>query len=298
MLANSLSALKQLEVEHANLSRFGYKTQFYTQDMLGHYVPSKGYYGGVSYEDTFGINGYLYCQELKRYLQQQGVLVYEETPVVGIEGHVLTTPHAAVTASHIVMCTDRWMPELGMLTQEVYHAQTFVMMSEPLTDMQIQAIFPQKPFLVWDSDMIYTYFRITPHKRLLLGGGNLRTAYAQPSGNLTHIVAQLTRYFDTKFPGLTIQFTQAWPGLIGLSKDIAPLAGRDREKPFIYYISAAAGLPIAAALGRYSAEHLMDGRTDLDEYFSPYRSFAIGGFVQSLLGTKLSFALCNGMTKL
>jgi gamma-glutamylputrescine oxidase len=88
-----------------------------------------------------------------------------------------------------------------------------------------------------------------------------------------------------------------WPGLIGLSKDIAPLAGRDKDKPYLYYISAAAGLPIAAALGRYSAENLIDNKTDLDEYFSPYRSFMIGGITQKILGDGLTFALCNTFKK-
>jgi len=299
MVANSLRALKQLEIEYANLSKFGYKTQFYTQDTVRMHVGSHGYFGGVSYEDTFGINGYLYCQELKRQLQMMGVLIFEESVVTAIDDHTVTTPHAQVTAKYIVVCTDRWMPELGILTQDVYHVQTFLMISEQLADAQIQAIFPHKNLLVWDSDFIYSYFRITRNKQLLLGGGSLLTAYAsRPAYDFTHMVTQLTCYFDTKFPGLNIQFTQVWPGLIGLSKDIAPIAGRDQNKPFLYYIAAAAGLPIAAALGRYSAEHLLEGRNDLDLYFSPYRSFAIGGLMQSILGTKLSFALCNGLVKM
>ena len=68
-------------------------------------------------------------------------------------------------------------------------------------------------------------------------------------------------------------------------------------EPLLYYVSPAAGLPIAAALGRYSAENLLDGNNDLDSYFSPYRSFPIGGTVQSIIGTKLAFALSNSMKK-
>lgn len=298
MLANTSKALKSLEIEHNNLAKFGYKTAFYTQEMLTPYIGSNGYSGAVSYEDTFGINGYLYCQEMKNYLQRLGVIIFEETQVIGIDDHTVKTPHATITADYIVVCTDRFMPELGLLTQEVYHAQTFLMISEQLTDTQIQTIFPTNQLLVWDSDFVYNYFRITPDKRLLLGGGSVLNTYSsKPHHDSRYMFNKLTGYFNTKFPGLKIQFEQMWPGLIGLSKDIAPLAGRDKNKPFLYYISAAAGLPIAAALGRYSAENLLEENTRLDTYFSPYRSFSIGGAAQSILGTKLSFALSNSIRK-
>jgi len=298
MVANSQRALKDLEIEYNNLAKFGYKTAFYSQEALRKQIGSKDYFGAVGYEETFGINGYLYCQALKQQLQTLGVLIFEETTVTALHDHTLTTPHAQITADYIIMCTDRFMPELNLLTQDVYHAQTFLMISEPLTDTQVQAIFPEKNKLVWDSDFVYNYFRITPNKQLLLGGGTVLTTYA---ANAIHdsknMFKKLTHYFDTKFPNLNIQFKHMWPGLIGLSKDIAPIAGRDKEKPFLYYVAAAAGLPIAAALGRYSAENLLENKTNLDSYFSPYRSFPIGGTVQSIIGTKLSFALSNGIKK-
>lgn len=299
MVANTRGALKQLETEYHNLRKFGYKAELYTQDDLRNQLNSNGYFGGIGYLETFGIDGYAYCQEMKHYLQQHGVMIFEETAVTAINDHCLTTAHAQITADYVVVCTDRWMPELGLLTQDVYHAQNVVMISEPLTDVQVKAIFPQKNLLVWDSDLLYNYFRLTTNKQLLLGGGNFLTLYAsKPTYEPTHTIKRLARYFDAKFPGLNIQFKQAWPGLIGVSKDIMPLAGRDKERPFLYYATAAAGLPIAAALGRYSAEHLLDGRTDLDSYFSPYRSFRIGGLTQSIIGSKLTFALCHGIQKL
>ncbi len=299
MVANTSKALKDLEIEYNNLAKAGYKTAFYTQDDIRQYIGSNGYCGAMGYEETFGMSAYLYCQEMKLLLEKAGVMIFEETAVTAINDHMLTTPHAQITADYIVVCTDRFMPELGLLTKDVYHAQTFLMISEQLTDAQIRAIFPEQNKLVWDSEFIYNYFRMTSDKRLLLGGGSVLTTYASsPEHDSKRMFDKLTRYFDAKFPGLNIQFKQLWPGLIGLSKDIAPIAGRDKDKPFLYYVSAAAGLPIAAALGRYSAESLMDGNNALDSYFSPYRSFPIGGIVQSIIGTKLSFALSNSSKKL
>jgi gamma-glutamylputrescine oxidase len=298
MVATTKRALKEFEIEHENLAKFGYKTAFYTKEEVGNYLNSPGYWGGMTYEETFGINAYQYCQDMKNYLQKNGVMIFEETPVVALEDQMVITPHARLTADYIVVCTDRFMPELGLLAQQVYHAQTFLMISEELSERQIREIFPRKNLLVWDSELVYNYLRITSDNRLLLGGGEVLTTYSsQATHDNERMFAKLTRYFATKFPGVTIQFTQMWPGLIGISKDIVPLAGPDKTKPFLYYVSAAAGLPIAAALGRYSAEHMLEGKADLDSYFSPYRPFRIRGALQSLLGTRLSFALCNGMEK-
>jgi gamma-glutamylputrescine oxidase len=294
VVANSRSGLKTLEVEHNNLSKFGYKSSIYGAEAVRDVIGSKNYYGGFGYADTFGINPYAYCQELKKLLQAQGVQIFEETPVTSIGEHALTTAHAKVTADYIVVCTDRFLPELNVLPRAVYHAQTFLMVSQQLSESVRQEIFPKGNRLVWDTALVYSYFRFTGDNRLLLGGGNIIGTYAKKAWHeYTAMQRKLINYFDEKFPGLTPQFEYMYPGLIGLSKDIAPLAGRDKTKPYIFYVSACAGLPIAAALGRYSAENLIDGNTYLDHYFSPYRNYLIGNFAQSILGTRLTFALSN-----
>jgi gamma-glutamylputrescine oxidase len=273
MVATSEDALKEFKTESDNLARFGYKTSFYSQEKVRQFIGSDGYHGGMTYEDTFGINPYLYCQEMKKHLQKSGVMVFEETTVTSIDGDTVLTAHANIIAEHIIVCTDRFMPELGLLTEQVAQVQTFVMISESLTDTQMRGVFPQKNLLVWDSEPIYNYFRMTPHKQLLLGGGNMKFAFPSvATHDCREMFTQLTNYFETKFPGLNIQFKNIWPGLIGCSKDVQPLVGKDKDNPFLYYVTAVAGLPIAAAAGRYSAECYLEGRTDMDEYFSPYRS--------------------------
>ena len=298
IVASSSGAMKELLIEHENLAKYGYKTAFYDTNTLKQQVASDAYFGCVGYEGTFGMDGYRYCQEMKKYLQNLGVLIFEETPVIEIKDHEVITPYAKITADYIVVCTDRFMPQLGLFSDNVYHAQTFVMASQVLTDEQIKNIFPDKKLMCWDTEFIYNYFRITSDNRLLVGGSDLISTYAsQESHNYTPIVKKLTNYCAEKFPNLNIQFEQVWPGLMGISKDIAPLAGRDKDKPYLYYISAVAGLPIAAALGRYSAENLVDGSTELDAFFSPYRKFPVSGIVQSVIGKKASFVISNLIKK-
>jgi gamma-glutamylputrescine oxidase len=294
ILATSKKGFKSLKKEYENLSQYNYPVDLYSAKETEEFIGAQINHGSLIYRDTFEINGYAYCQELKKHLQKEGVLIYEETPATKIAGHIIKTPHATIKADYIIVCVDRFAPRINVLKSEVYHAQTFVMMSQVLTEKQIQTIFPAKKLLTWDTELIYNYFCITAQNRLILGGGSmLNTFNKYPTHNSDYMFNKLSNYFNEQFPESNIQFEQMWPGLIGISKDIMPVAGKDKNHPHIFYISAAAGLPIAAALGKYSAEHILDGDNTLQDYFSPYRSFPIGGMVQKIMGKQISFALSN-----
>lgn len=293
LVANSQKTLNILREEHQSLSELGYGTNYIEKEKLPSLLNSQEYYGGVTYTDTFGISAYKYCQEMRAILSGQGARIYEETPVLSIKDHQVETLHATVEADKIIVCTDHFTSKLGMLSQEVYHVQNYLLISQVLNDEEKRLIFPADSLMVWDTDLIYSYFRMAG-QRLLLGGGSLLYSYGRTEKhNNKYVYNKLTNYFKKKFPQLELQFEQLWPGLIGVSKDIAPLAGPDKINKHIYYIAACAGLPIAAALANYCAEYYYDGRDDLKDYFSPYRTFPIGGFAQKILGTQLSFAISN-----
>lgn len=291
-VASTPSDVKIILQEAENLAKFGYSTNFIKKEDLPCVLGSNKYYGGITYPNSFGINTYKYCQAMKDVLCKQGVQIYEETPALSVQENLVTSLHATVKAEYIIVCADRFIPALGRLTQEIYHAQNFLLVSEVLAQDVIKKIFPQKKYMVWDTDLIYQFFRMTGD-RLLIGGGSLLNIYNKnASGHSDYMYKKLANYIADVFH-LDIQFEHMWSGLIGVSKDIAPITGRDENIPSIYYIGAAAGLPLAAMLGNYCADHLLEGVNTLQDYFSPYRKFPIGGALQSVMGTKLSFALSN-----
>lgn len=292
-VASTEKDLKAILKEAEYLAKFGFETRFTKKEDIPTHLGSTRYYGGVTYGKNFGISAYKYCQSMKNILIQQGIEVYEETPVLSLQDNVITTLHATVKANTIIVCADRFIPMLGKLTKEIYQIQNFLLISQPLTDQEIRKMFPQKNLMIWDTELIYNFYRITGN-RLLLGGGSAWYAYNTfASYHNEYMYKKLTRYATDTFPDLKIQFEQLWPGLIGVSKDIAPVVGYDKEMKSIYYVGAPAGLTVAAMLGNYSADHIIDGNDTLKDYFSPYRKFKIGGILQSILGTKISFALSH-----
>lgn len=294
ILANSARAFNvDIQKEYNNRQQAGYASVLYTQQDVQSVIGSDSYYGGISYGGTFGIQAYQYCLGMKKVLQDMGVLLYEETPALDIQNNVVKTPHATIKADHIIVCTDYHKPVASLLWDKVYHIQTFLMLSSPLSPHSIKKIFPAQPFMVWDTDMIYQYYRLTGDNRLMLGGSNLLYTYAQKSHDNHHVAKKLINYFKKRFASVPIEFEYIWPGMIGISKDVFPIAGFDHTMPSVYYIAACCGLPFAAAIGMHCADRIVNNNTIFDNYFSPYRSFVLGSTMQRLLGTRLTFALSN-----
>ncbi len=293
-VANCPRGLKAVVQEHKDLVSINYGSEYLNKEQLKNILGTHSYYGGVTYDNSFGLNPYEYCKELKNLLKKQGVQIFEETPILKVDDHTLTAPHATITADLIIICLDKFLPQLGFLKDEVYNVQNFVMVSEKLMPEQIQKIFPQQPYMVWDSELIYNFYRLIDNERLILGGGDLFSFYNKnESYDSSYTYKKLFKYIGKTYPEIKINFEYQWPGQIGISKDIGPLAGADKKYPHIYYIAASAGLPIATALGNYSMQNLLEGRNDLDAFLNPYRKYFIRGFTQKLLGKKLSFAINN-----
>lgn len=295
VVSNNYHAFKnEIIPEHESRLLLNYDSTLYNKENLSSVLATDKYTGGVLYSDSFGIQGYKYCQGMKDVLINQGVKIYEESPAIKISGNQVETPSGDITADHIILCMDRFVPDLGKLTHEIYHAQTFLLLSSRLTEQEIKAIFPDRPLMVWDTDLIYQYYRLNGDNRLMLGGANLIYTYSKnEKHNNTLIYNKLTRYIKNKFPKLNLTFEYIWPGLIGIAKDIIPIVGRDKNESQIYYACAGAGLPWSAGIGKYAAESIVDKRDDLDKYFSPDRKFAVGRIPQFFIGTKAAFALSN-----
>lgn len=294
IVASSKRDFSEVKEEYeAERQLFGTGT-LYQKNELDNVIGSTAYFGGFRVGGSFGINTYLYCQAVKTALEKEGVQIFEETPALRIDGQTVYTPSATVQADYIVVCMDRFLPDIGRLVRDVYAAQTFIMVSAPLLEHDIQQLFPGKPYMVWDTDMIYQYYRIINGNRFLIGGGGLiSTFWGKELHNDAFMFKKLRNYVAKKFPTVSMHFEYMWPGLIGISKDIMPIADFDPKNNKIYYVTGATGLPWAAALGRYSAERILNGKTALDLYFSLERKFPLPNIFQMVFGKRITFALSN-----
>lgn len=292
VVANSPRRFKSLAREHALRKELGYESFLYQKDEMAGLINSPGYYGGMRYGGTFGIDMYKYCQGMKEVLKAAGVQIYEETPALGIEKNYVMTPQAKITADKIVVCVDRFLPALRKLTDTIYNVQTFIMVSDALSDDGVKKLFPQKNLMVWDTDLIYQYYRMVEDNRFLIGGSTyLASFWGREQHNHHAAFRKLGNYVREKFPQLPLNFVYFWPGLIGVTKDLRAIAGFDADNPHVYYTCGTTGLPWGAALGWYSAQKIADKVDYMDAFFDPYRSFPIGRGIQYLFGKRFAFSL-------
>ncbi len=287
-----------IDAEFSIRQRFGYPCTHYSQEQLPDIMSSSAYFGALRFGGTFSIDGYRCCVGLRQRLLDTGARIFEHSGVTRIMENGVETAGGFVQAPVVLICTDRLLPDLGLATHEIYHAQTFLAISECLADSDVNRMFPREPFMVWDTDLFYKYFRLTGDRRLLIGGGTLADTYSRSEKHRPEqVVSRLTKYLAKRFPGLVVKFVACWPGLIGITKDFAPIVGRHPRFPSVHFAGGAAGLPWAAALGRYLAEKILDGRSDLEDVLGVDRKFPIGAHLQAVMGAPAAFAVSHGILK-
>ncbi|MDP3954461.1 MAG: FAD-binding oxidoreductase [bacterium] len=299
-IANNKTGLKYVKEQYEARKELGYESTLYSKDGLPEIIGSMGYVGAVRYPDTFGMNSYLYCQAMREILIKNGVQIFEETPAVNITNSSVITPEGRVEAKHVIVAGDRFIPDMGVLKKEIYHVQTFLGISKPLSDENAKKIFKSDKMMAWDTDLIYNYFRVTGNNRVLLGGGDLLYTYAHSiSNNTKRFKKRLSSYFHKKFPDVPFELEYIWPGMLGVSKDLLPVMGYgpDNKTSNIWYLGAATGLPWANALGHYAADKIISGRNELDGDFSWKRKFIIGPKIQTLISTPVTYAISHGIAE-
>src|SRR5688572_19129358 len=285
--------------EHEARRELGYEGGFYQGAAIAQVLGTDRYTAALRFGGTFSIDPYAYCQALRDVLAANGVAIHEASRVTRLREDGVDTQEGCVRARDVVVCADRSIPELGLFERDIFHVQTFLGISAPLPESALRRVFPAGPVMTWDSDLIYSYFRLAQGDRLLLGGGDLLHTYAsRPARDLERFARRARAAFEDAFPDVDVELEHTWAGMLGVSQDLLPILGPDPQRPSICCVGAATGLPWATALGHYAAERLVAGRRDFDAAFSPERKAVIGPRLQALLSTPVTFALANAITRL
>ncbi len=175
--------------------------QVYEGPELQSILGSEGFTAGIRYTGTYGINPLLCLQGFKDLFIDNGMRVYESTEMVRLEDHTAYTHGGSITADHIIVAVDKMSPSLSPLAGDIFHAQTFMSVTEPLTDKEISILFPSgQQMQCWDSKLVYSYFRLTGDNRLLLGGGSPLTTFLPEAYNGKSIIKKVYQGFQSRLP--------------------------------------------------------------------------------------------------
>ena len=301
-LGKGKSGLKDVREEAKARIALGYESEVYEGDSVRSVIGSPGYSAAVRYKDTYGVDGLRYAQGLKGMLLDNGIDIYESSEVVDLSGHTARTHMGSVTADQVIFCADKLRPELSNYSWNVYHEQTFLSITEPLSQTDLRSLFPDEPFQCWDSDLIYSYYRLTGTKRLLLGGGSLFTTYAKNDTTTPRVIDHVIGGFRRMFPALTgVKFIQYWMGRIDMTRDLLPTVLKEPQAPWVHHVLGCVGLPWATFCGDFAARQVLAERETGDEkyyqYFNVGRGFMVPLWLEKLLGKRITFPLNNAWAK-
>lgn len=264
---------------------------------------AEGFSAGIRYTGTYGINPLLCLQGFKDILIDQGMQVFESTEMVRIEDHTAYAHGGSVTADRIIIAVDKLASSVSPLAEEIFHAQTFMSVTEPLTDRELGLLFPGgKQMQCWDSKLVYSYFRLTGDNRLLLGGGSAITTFLPGAYNGHSVIRNVIKEFKAHFPFLKdLNFNQFWPGLIDTSRDLLPIIVKPPAQPHLQFILGIVGLPWAAFSGSFAARNILgEAAEDYEKYypyFSNRRHFALPSGLGKIIGKPALFSLTNSWAK-
>ena len=167
---------------------------------------------------------------LKQAAISLGVRLFENTPHLGnrktAEGIVVTTPGADITAARVLLATNAWAAGHPHISRRVAAIRDRIVVTEPLTDEQMQKVGWQHRQGIYDTRTQLNYMRLTADNRILFGG-RLDYFYGNDTDPAVDKTPQpfirLVQSFYRTFPQLAdeIKFSHAWSGPIGLTTRMA-----------------------------------------------------------------------------
>lgn len=197
--------------------------------------------------------------------ERLGVEIYENTRGVRLRtprGGMasIETPGGAVRAEQIALATNAFrslLPAIRLFTVPIYD---YVLMTEPLSDAQLDAIGWNGRHGITDSSREFHYYRKSADNRILFGGYDavyhrgrkVRASHDQRPETFE----RLADHFLLTFPQLTgVRFTHTWGGAIDMSTQLVAFHGTARGGR-VSYSAGYTGLGVVAT--RFGAEVMLD----------------------------------------
>lgn len=250
------------EVEQAK--GFGAVAQFFERDEMRARINSPSFLAGAIDMSNAMLNPARLAWGLKQACLRLGVRFFEGTPVTALEEMretlALKTPHGQVEARQVAMATNAFPPLLKHLSHYVVPVYDYVLMTEPLSKAQHDAIGWYGREGLSDNANQFHYSQMTSDGRILWGGYD--AIYHRNNGVAPHLENRpasfglLAEHFFQIFPQLEgLRFTHAWGGVIDTCSRYTAFWGQAYRGKLAYAMGYT-GLGVGAS--RFGARVMLD----------------------------------------
>lgn len=238
-------------------------------------VHSPTYLGARWEEQCALINPAKYVRGLKRVAQEQGVEVYERTPVAA--AHLdpilhLDTPHGLVEADKVVFATNAFSTRFPQLRSKQLPVFTYIVLTEPLSEAQLTEIGWRGRQGIEDARNLIHYYRLTADNRILFGGSDAPYYFG---GGLDRdqsprIFRRLERNLRETFPSLKdARIEYRWGGPVSVPLDFFPAMGYlGKDKRVAYSLGCVGhGVAMMNMAGQVMRDLVLEKETELTDLF-------------------------------
>ena len=263
-VANEEYQIEELREEAEHSAQYGEHIQFLNREQIRARVNSPTYLAGIHDPSVAMLNPAQLAWGLRRACLEVGVRLFEGTQVTALDEKrasvVIKTQYGQVESKKVALATNAFPPLLKRLSFYVVPVYDYVLMTEPLSQSQREAIGWQGREGLSDNGNQFHYYRTTADGRILWGGFD--AIYYANNGVGPHLenrpesFARLAWHFFQTFPQLTgLRFTHAWGGAIDTCSRYTAFWGKAmREK--VAYAMGYTGLGVGAS--RFGAQVMLD----------------------------------------
>jgi glycine/D-amino acid oxidase-like deaminating enzyme len=208
-------------------------------------------------------------------VRPMGIEIYERTPVTevsrGSQKITLLTPKGKVRADKVVFATNAWSHFFPKLKSKQTPVWTHIVITEPLTAEQYQAIGWQNRQGIEDARNLVHYYRLTADNRIVMGGRDvsLSKGFDMDRDHNEMIFEGLKNDVREIFPPLkNIKFSDAWGGPVSVPIDMAPAIGYLGDRRVVYSLGCVGhGVSLTHLNGQTVRDLVLERQTDLTDVF-------------------------------
>ncbi|RDU95902.1 NAD(P)/FAD-dependent oxidoreductase [Trinickia dinghuensis] len=236
-----------------------------------------------------------YVMGLRRAALRAGVDLYENTAVLSYdEGATVKvrTARGSASAPVVVLATNAYTPQLGLLQSKVIPMQVSAMETEPLSAAQLAALgWPRREGIVTAHWTMESH-RLTARNTLVVTTKRIRYPYGSATPNVPDAKANhaLEAALRERFPSLGgLGIRAFWSGYASIAGDALPVVGEAGAQGNILYTAGCSGHGVGtqSLMGHLLAERICGSEHPL--------LAALRHTPPSMLPEPLRWCLINGM---
>lgn len=188
-----------------------------------------------------------YVLGLRRAVLQAGIKIYENTPVRSFspgESVYVEAAHGSASAKTLVLATNAYTPQLGLLKNKVAPIRVSAIETEPLSDAQLRALGWRNREGIITAHWTMESYRLTARNTLVITTKRLNYVYGSQTPNVPDESAYraLEIGLRDRFPMVkNVAVRSCWSGYVSIAYDFLPVVGASGEHQNVFYTAGCSG---------------------------------------------------------